>query len=357
MKKILFLLLIMGTQTFAQQKTKNLVVVTLDGYRWKELFTGADEELINTKAFISQKDVKQKYWRETSQERREVLMPFIWNTFAKKGQLYGNRELGNFFNVKNNYWFSFPGYNEMFTGYPDSAINSNALKANPNINVFEFLNNKSKYKDKVAVFAGWNAYYNILDQKRSKLPINAGWTEFKGPNNTEIQNFINWQQQFIPQIMGPDERIDAATYPLAKEYLKQNHPKILYLAFIDTDAFGHQGKYDLYLDAARNTDALIADLWNYLQSDPFYKDQTTLLITTDHGRGDGDLWKSHKRSIPHCDEVWFGVMGPDTKPLGEIKQSGQLYQNQIAKTIAALLGENFSSKNPIGDVIGSVLSK
>lgn len=356
MKKVLFLLMMMSSAVYAQQKTKNLVVVTLDGYRWKELFTGADEELINTKTFITQKNVKQKYWRPTAQERREVLMPFVWGTIAKKGQLYGNRNEGNLMNVKNRYWFSYPGYNEMFTGYPDTSVNSNAFPPNHNVNVFEYINQQAAYKGKVAVFSGWNAYYRILNQERSQLPINAGWAAYNGPNMTDLQQFLNWQQKYTPQIMGPDERIDALTYPMAKEYLKQNKPRVLYMALIDTDAFGHQGKYDLYLDAANRTDAILEELWVYLQSDPFYKDQTTLVVTTDHGRGDGVTWKSHKNSIAHCDEVWLMAMGPDTKPLGELKTAGQVYQNQIAKTLAAFLGLNFTSKNPIGDVLKDVLS-
>ncbi|WP_343532899.1 alkaline phosphatase family protein [Pedobacter sp.] len=355
MKKIVLMMLLGMAMNASAQKTKNLVVVTLDGYRWKELFAGADEELINTKSFITQKNVKEKYWRATAAERREALMPFLWGTIAKKGQLYGNRNQGNFMNVKNRYWFSYPGYNEMFTGYPDTLVNSNTFPPNHNVNVLEFINQQAAFKGKVAVFAGWNAYYRILNQERSKLPINAGWAEFKDPNITPLQQFLNWQQKLAPQVIGPDERIDAVTYPLAKEYAKQNKPRVLYLALIDTDAFGHQGKYDLYLDAANRTDAILEDLWNYLQSDPFYKDQTTLVITTDHGRGDGSSWKSHKNSIPHCDEVWFAAMGPDTKPLGEIKKAGQIYQNQIAKTLAAFLGLTFTSKNPIGEEIKEVL--
>ncbi len=54
--------------------------------------------------------------------------------------------------------------------------------------------------------------------------------------------------------------------------------------------------------------------------------------------------------------LWFGVMGPDTKLLGEIKSKSQLYQNQHAKTIAALLGFNFLSPSPIGETIKSVLN-
>jgi len=360
MKKasIFLLFIIISNVSFTQQRTKNLIVITFDGYRWKELFKGADSAKLFGKEFSSQDSAwrVKKYWAKNVEERREKLMPFFWNIIAKKGQLYGNRDLGNYVNVKNRYWFSFPGYNEIFTGYPDTLINSNDYPDNPHQNVLEYINRQPGYKNKVAVFNSWNAYYRILNEKRSGLLINSGFADLKDSNLTETQKLLNKQQHYFPKIFGTTERPDASTYSMAKEYLKQNHPKVLYLSFIDTDAFGHQGKYDFYLDAANYNDAMIADLWQYLQSDPFYKDQTTLFITVDHGRGEDAGWRNHNSKVPFASETWFGVMGPDTKPLGEIKSKGQLYQNQYAKTIAALLGFNFLSPNPIGETIKSVLN-
>jgi hypothetical protein len=101
---------------------------------------------------------------------------------------------------------------------------------------------------------------------------------------------------------------------------------------------------------------MIADLWNTLQQDPFYKDQTTIFITVDHGRGEEDRWKDHNNKIPFSDEIWFAVLGPDSKPVGEIKTVGQLYQNQFAKTIAALLGITFAADHPTGEPVLSVLN-
>ena len=74
------------------------------------------------------------------QERRQKLMPFFWNTIATKGMLFGNRTIGNKVDVANPHWFSYPGYNEILTGYPDTAINSNEYPPNPHTNVFAFLN-------------------------------------------------------------------------------------------------------------------------------------------------------------------------------------------------------------------------
>jgi hypothetical protein len=44
-------------------------------------------------------------------------------------------------------------------------------------------------------------------------------------------------------------------------------------------------------------------------------------------------------------------MGPDTPSSGEVKSSGQLYQNQIAKTLAMFLGLNFENGRIAGNVI------
>ena len=60
------------------------------------------------------------------------LFPFIWGEFVSKGQLYGNRKYRNFVNITNPYSFSYPGYNDLFTGFADSAINTNHFPDNPN---------------------------------------------------------------------------------------------------------------------------------------------------------------------------------------------------------------------------------
>jgi hypothetical protein len=99
-----------------------------------------------------------KYWGNNEIGRREKLMPFFWKTFAVKGQAYGNRDLGCNVNVKNRYWFSYPGYNEIFTGYPDSLINSNDYPANPNVTLQEYVNQQPGYKNSVAAFTSWVAF-------------------------------------------------------------------------------------------------------------------------------------------------------------------------------------------------------
>lgn len=349
----------LGLQTSFAQRTKNVVVITFDGYRWKDLFNGADSSNLFGKKFTSQDSAwrVRKYWSTDLNQRRAKLMPFFWNYLAKHGQVYGNRNYGNMVNVTNRYWFSYPGYNEIFTGYPDTLINSNAHPANHNINVLEFLNKLPEFKGKVATFTSWDAFYKILNAERSGFPINSGFNNVKGDKLSEVQQALNDLQHWLPKDYGSGERHDGITYALAKEYVKLNHPRVLQLSFIETDALAHSGKYDYYLDAANYNDAMIADLWNYMQNDPFYKDQTTFIITEDHGRGYEDSWQHHYYSVPHSNEIFLAVMGPDTKALGEVKQKGQLYQNQFAQTIAAFLGVKFENGHEIGKPIQEVLSQ
>ena len=362
MKKInflYFLLLSLTQYSFAQTnvKAEHLIIVSIDGLRWHEVFKGAEKELLLSKKFNSQDSAERvnKYWSEDVQQRRIRLMPFVWNTVAKEGQIYGNRELGNKVNVKNPYWISYPGRNENLTGYADPKVKSNGHPNNENKNILEFLDQQKKYKGKIVSFASWNAVGRIINRERNGLLVNIPGENILGNQLSESEKLANEIQHYEPKIWGDGERLDATTYALAKSYISARHPKVVYLDLADTDEYGHEDKYDFYLDATKNIDAMIGSLWNYLQNDPFYKGKTALVVMTDHGRGEGNQWTSHGASIPHANDTWMIAIGPGIKPLGELKNSGQIYQDQFAKTMVKLLGFDFISVNPVGEAIESVL--
>ena len=120
----------------AKGKTRNVIFITFDGLRWEEVFYGADSLLLNNDDFTKErKRMVENYWANTSQDRREKLMPFFWNTINTKGQLYGNLQKGNVVTLANPYWFSYPGYSEMLVGYVDLSRDSNARENNPNVTI------------------------------------------------------------------------------------------------------------------------------------------------------------------------------------------------------------------------------
>ena len=364
MKKItlaIFLTCIISVSFGQKGKTENVIIVTLDGMRWQDVFGGADEELINNPKYsYDTASLKKKFWAGTEDERRKKLMPFFWNTIATKGQLYGNRKYGNNVNNANRYWFSYPGYNEIFTGYPDTAVNSNDKIPNKNESVLAFLNKRPEFNGKIAAFTSWDVFDAIFNEEKYGFLVSSGFDKLPAAiaNTPELQ-LLNEMQFQSPKPLGNGVRPDYVTYYLAKCYLKKYQPRVLYIAFDETDDYAHGGRYDYYLNYAYLNDQWIADLWNTIQSLPAYKDKTTLLITTDHGRGDKTKseWTSHGEKILDASEIWIAAIGPDTKPLGELKGQTQLYQKQVAGTIAALLGLQFKTDHPVAEPIQGIILK
>ncbi|MDE3144236.1 MAG: alkaline phosphatase family protein [Bacteroidota bacterium] len=353
---ILVAMLFMSTQVTAQTKTENIVIVTLDGMRWQEVFGGSDSVLLRNKKYTKDSIATSlRFWSGDMTERRKKLFPFLWNVVAQNGQLHGNRKLDSKVNVSNPYQFSYPGYNEIFTGYPDTAVNSNNKILNKNINVLEFLNSQKGYAGKVAAFSTWDVFPYILNKWRSGIYVNSDIDSLKF--NSGNLKLIN-DMQFL-SAKPIDVRLDMLTYFAAREYMKAYQPKVLYIAFDETDDFAHAGEYDQYLKSAHAEDAMIADLWNYIQSTPQYKNKTTLVITCDHGRGDinKDDWRHHGQKIAESGEIWVAAIGPDIKPLGEISSSEQVYQKQFAATFAKLLGYSFTAGHPVGEPLVALLSK
>ncbi|MET0638044.1 MAG: alkaline phosphatase family protein [Chitinophagaceae bacterium] len=340
----LFLFLTVSFYSSAQFKTsENVVVITMDGLRWQEIFGGADSVLaFDTAATYSTGYVREQFWLPTQAERRARLMPFFWSTLAREGVILGNRQYGNYFNNANPYWFSYPGYNEIFTGYPDTAVNSNDKIPNKNETVFEYLAKLPEYKGRTAVFGSWDVYSSIFNEARSGLFLNDGFRDVPG-KLTERQVLYNQLQHEMPTVFHGGERLDVASFHMGLEYMKVNKPKLMYFGLGDCDEFAHAGLYDHYLDAAQNFDDWIRQIWEYVQSTPQYKNKTTILITTDHGRGlaaDG-TWKHHGQKIPESNQMWMAAIGPSVKATGENKTSQQAYQGQIAATIALLLGKEY----------------
>ncbi|NJL74386.1 MAG: phosphoglyceromutase [Saprospiraceae bacterium] len=340
-------------------QTENIFILTYDGLRWQEMFNGADSNYFRYRDFVADStEMVTRFWDSDTLVSREKLLPFFWQVVAKQGQLYGNRRFGNHVDNANPYWFSYPGYNEILTGYPDTAVNSNDKVYNQNITVLEFLNRQPDLQGKVAAFGSWDVFPYIINDQRSGIPVNAGYAKATGDGLSDRETLLNELQETVPGHWG-SVRMDAFTHHFAMEYIKKNKPRVVFISYGETDDFAHDGDYDRYLCSAYYTDAMIRQLWEYCQSTPQYKGKTTFLLTTDHGRGDNKLedWKHHGKSIEGSYEMWLGILGPDTQALGEVKTPGNYYQKQVAKTVAELMGFDFAENPAMGEILKEMLAK
>src|SRR5262245_4166515 len=120
MKKMLIALsVVFSVYECSSQQAENIIIITTDGYRWQEVFKGMDSSIANNSKF-NQGDsayIFERYWSNDENERRKKLMPFLWNTVANQGQIYGNRKYNNKVSNANPHWFSYPGYSEIMTGF------------------------------------------------------------------------------------------------------------------------------------------------------------------------------------------------------------------------------------------------
>ena len=344
----------------AQHQTENIIIITTDGLRWQEVFKGMDSAIANNSKY-NQGDsdyIFKNYWSNDENERRKKLFPFLWSMVANNGQLFGNRTLGSKVDNANPYWFSYPGYSEIMTGYADTAINSNDHPANPHVTVLEFLNKQPKLKGKVAAFGAWDAFDRILNEERSGIPVVSGFNPTGGKIPNANERLINAMNKDAHRPFGEEECLDVFTHFSAMEYLKTKKPRVLYIAYGETDEWAHAGQYRSYLDAGHQVDAWLKQLWDFVQKDPQYKNKTTVFVTVDHGRGDvkKEEWTSHNNKIEDSHEIWFALMGPDTPLRGELNPMAigsemQLYQQQFAQTFAKLMGFTYKANHPIADAI------
>jgi hypothetical protein len=323
-------------------RTENVVLIVSDGVRWQEIFRGADRPLMSrtpggvsdTSALIA------TFWRDDIAARREALFPFLWGKVAREGQIFGNQDKGSVARIDNTFRFSYPGYNEMLSGFFDPQINSNEYRPNPNVTVFEFLARDPAFRGKVGAIATWGAFRRIFNEQRAGIDVIAGWSPpFTGdlarsPRGAMLNELYRTSVRYWS-----DTTCDAPMHLVTKEYLAARQPRVLFVGYGETDEWAHSGRYDLLLESARQMDSFVADLWTTMQSMPQYRDKTTFIITTDHGRGSGDReWKNHGEKVEGAENIWIAVIGPDTPPLGERTNIAPVTQSQVAATIASLLG-------------------
>jgi hypothetical protein len=346
------------TPDAGESRPRNVIFITTDGLRWQEVFGGADPRLISRhEGGVSDVPACRKRFDVGSRkERRRALLPFIWSVIARQGQIFGDVTAGSEVKVTNGKNFSYPGYNEMLTGWADPRVDSNNKIPNPNVTVLEWLNSQPQLRHRVAAFTSWDVFPFILNRERSGMQIVSCWEGLNGPD-------LSREERMLARLIGDTHHIweeccyDSFTFHAALQYLKRERPRVLYISLGETDEFGHAGRYDFYLDAARRVDRYLETLWQTIQSMPEYRDSTTLIVSTDHGRGNAPLdWKNHGATTRGSERIWIAVIGPDTPSLGARSRVGTATQSQIAATLAAAIGFDFrkfapQAAPPIMDVL------
>lgn len=328
-----------------KRQTENLILVTADGLRWQEVFRGIDPALMNAKeaGMENAGELRTKLWAESPEQRRRLLLPFVWGELARQGTLLGNRDKGNSVRVANAYRVSYPGYSEILTGRAqDAAIQGNKPIQNPTETVLEFLRRKWELRpEQAALFGSWEVFHAIGEHRPGSVAINAGFRALEGANLSPRLRELS-RMQFELLTPWRSVRHDYVTIEMALEYLKTKRPRVMYVALGETDDWAHDRRYDRVLETATYFDQCLRRLWETLQSMPEYQGKTTMLVTTDHGRGHTLAdWHGHGGKVEGAEYIWIGAMGPDTPAAGEVTAAEENFQRDIAPTLLDLAGVDY----------------
>ncbi|MBM4429577.1 MAG: hypothetical protein FJ026_04410 [Chloroflexi bacterium] len=287
--------------TASGYRTRNVFVVSIDGLRSTEGFDAPDPA---------------------------IHIPNMWNHLRPLGSLYRN-----FYNLGAT-WTT-PGNHTIVDGCWELSPNTEDYRlfrpACPTMFEYYRRANPELSQNKVWAVVG-KANCNLIDHSEHPL-FGAAYAAALNPSTRT-------------------DRADGATWTAMKMIMDQYRPSLVFLHLGQVDHAGHL-EWSWYLDSIRNADAIVHELWNKIQSDPYYRDQTTLLVTTDHGRHDDAHggFRDHSGICEGCKRLFLLALGPDIQAGVEFSQFRQ--QTDICPTVGELLG--FETPFAAGQVLDEML--
>lgn len=319
----------------ATPRGRNVVLVMLDGVRQQE-WTG----------------------KAIDDQGRPVRGSELWPTFLAL------RKNGVFFprlNISNPAGVSLPAYADIFAGRRQERITSNYPPQEDFRSHYPTLFSVVKKElglsfDGVALLSSWSKLCPIATSPQPDSQ-NDFYRSCGFANNANPQ-----PGYFKPEIYG-GSRADIDTFLELAQELPKRHPRLIVVHLGDADEEGHlhakiQSRIGLhygifhYHQAIRQYDYLLGRIWALLQSDPFYKDNTYMVVTTDHGRDtaiDPQQWATHGKCIADkirtvpcsgCSGVFALAVGPG---LAARTARGAYSHADLAPTLARLLGVTMPS--------------
>ncbi len=104
----------------------------------------------------------------------------------------------------------------------------------------------------------------------------------------------------------------------------------------DTDEFAHRNDYLGYLEALQLVDGFVGKLLATLATLEGYGEETTILITADHGRASS--FSGHGGGSPESSRVWLLATGGAVPKRGSVAVQRQTRLADLTPTVRALLG-------------------
>lgn len=244
--------------------TENVIVVIIDGARYSET------------------------WGDTTKQ----IMPYLHNNLSKYGILNTR-----FYN--NGPTYTVAGHVSVTTGiYQEIDNTGKELPKRPSyIQKYNF-----------ATLSEKDQSWIIASKDKLEVLSNTLDTSYFNKNMPAVNCGING--------LGTGNREDSITFKVFLKTLSTKHPKLVLVNFSEPDYSGHSNNWTKYVESIKRADTYVYRIWEFIQTDPFYKGKTALFVTNDHGRhldNVADGFVSHGDGCDGCRHLMFYAFGPDFK--------------------------------------------
>ncbi len=265
----------------------NVVLLTLDGVRWQEVFS-------------------------ESKDHNEAPFKLLKLLLSKEGILIGNKSLGSEMTVNNRFNLSLPGYQSLMAGTEVPCATNDCGRISVETMMERVRRELRLSKGEVATFATWSGIAKAVEHTQ-------GSTHLVGSLNHDTETFAQ-----------------------ALAYLEKERPRFLYISLGDADEFAHALNKKKYIDTLKMYDRWINELAGRLDAMDDYGNNTTLIVTTDHGRGSGFQWFDHGLHIPDAKYVWLYARNSKTNQVSNtdrtVLKNRPYNHSDIRPTIENLFG-------------------
>jgi hypothetical protein len=148
---------------------------------------------------------------------------------------------------------------------------------------------------------------------------------------------------------------DELSVYIMRQLMRRVAPSLIWITLHDMDV-AHTGAYSLYVEGIRRTDRLCGEIWSFIQSEPEYKDRTTLFILPDFGRdsdfdASGNGFQHHRTGDPLSRTTWLMALGPHIRQ--NVIVDRPLESLDLVPTLGALL--RFPTPHARGTPIAEVV--
>lgn len=266
---------------------------------------------------------------ETFGDKTCQYIPHLSKDLAPQGVLFTNFRNNGKTNTNS-------GHTAITTGVYQSIKNDGTeLPKYPSM--FQYYLKKTGFPKEKAWIVASKGKLNILANARKKGWFNSFMpSDYCGPSGN-----------------GDEYSADERTWNVVLNKLEVDRPNLMLINLLEVDTRGHSNDWPNYLGAIQRTDEYAFQLWEYIQSNEYYKDNTTLIITNDHGRhldGHKTGFKEHGDGCEGCRQMYMLALGPDFKQ-GQVVTE-EYEQIDISLTISKLL--HFDMPTSKGRVISSL---